>query len=86
MAQTNSNVIGGVQGNLRYWSADFTTATGDHTLTFNHGLNYLVESRVSLAIGGLNTQDPKITHSSGTATAVFNNTLGLSGHAYFLGK
>ena len=86
MAQANSNIIGGVVGNLRYWSADFTTAAGDNSLTFNHGLNHIVESHVSLEKGGIASQSPKVTHSSGTATATLDDTQAFSGHAYFTGK
>ncbi len=86
MAQANTNVLGSVQGNYRSWNCDFTTASGDSSLTFNHGLNHIVDSHVTLEKGGIGAQTPKVTHSSGTATAVFDNTLGYSGHAYFLGR
>ena len=86
MAQANTNVLAGVQGNLRYWTCDFTTDSGDNSLSFNHGITHIVDSRVSFEKAALNTGNPKVTHSSGTATASVDDAFGYSGHAYFSGK
>lgn len=86
MAQTNSNVASHSVGSMKAWSCTFTTAAGDSSLTFEHGFSYPVESRVTLEPGGIATPAPKISNSSGTCTATFDNTQGYSGTAYFMGR
>jgi len=41
---------------------------------------------VTLDAGGLNTQSPKIAHSSGVMTATFDDTQGYSGKFQVVGK
>jgi len=59
----------------------FTSAKGDQTLTLNnavHGLNRVVDFGVLLT-GVFEPTQPKITNSTGTLTAVWQDTLGASG-------
>ena len=76
-------------GNLKGVHGTFTTANGDNTLTLapaTHGLNYIVDYKISLDTGGLNIPAPKVTISSGTLTWTVDDTLGYSGKWYVLGR
>jgi len=77
-------------GNLKAVHGTFTSAAGDgngETLSATtHGLNYLVDYRITLDTGGLNTPQPKATVSSGTITWTVDDTLGYSGKWYVAGK
>ena len=77
------------QGNLRSVHGTFTTASGDNTGTLSkatHGLDYIVDSDITIAPGGVNTSNPKKTISAGTISFVFPNTEGYSGTFYVLGR
>ena len=77
------------QGNLRGVHGTFTTAAGDASISLPqtvHGLNYIVDYHVTLDTGGLDTQAPKVTISSGTLTILFNDTDGYSGKFFVLGR
>ena len=86
MAVTPSNVRKESVGSLWCITGDFTSANGDTGFTFEHGFNYVASDEVDLSAGGVGTQNPKITHSAGTATVTFDNTLGYSGKFKFIGK
>ena len=71
-----------VMGNKRVVHGTFTSATGDSSATLSastHGLNNIIDYKFTLDTGGVNVQNPKVTISSGTLTAVFDDTLGYSG-------
>jgi len=76
-------------GDLKTVHGTFTSAAGDHTATLNsavHGLDYIVDYNISLDTGGLNTGNPKVTISSGTITAVWDDTEGYSGKFKVTGR
>ena len=76
-------------GSLRAAHGTFTSAAGDSGGTLGastHGLNYIVDYRISLDTGGLNTPQPKATVSSGTITWTVDDTLGYSGKFYVAGR
>ena len=77
------------EGNLRSVHGTFTSAVGDSTMTLDnstHGLNYIVDYDVTLDTGGVGTQNPKVTISSGTITAVWDDTMGYAGKFYVKGR
>ncbi len=86
MAFTFSNVRGEKVGAQRMLSADFTSASGDQTMTFESGLSFISMANVSLQKGGIDTPRPKVTWSDGTVTAVFDDTLGYSGTVSIMGR
>lgn len=86
MAITLSNIRKESVGSLWSLSGDFTTADGDSTLTITHGFNYVASDNVSTKTGGVGVQTPKVTHSAGVATLVWDNTKGFSGKFNFVGK
>jgi hypothetical protein len=72
----------GVDGNTRWVRGSFTTTTGDTTVTLTPtttGLYNVVEYSIQLDTGGIAHQNPKISESSGTITATFDDTLGYGG-------
>jgi hypothetical protein len=76
-------------GNLKVVHGTFTSADGDTTGTLNaavHGLNYIVDYNITLDTGAVGVQNPKVTVSSGTITAVWDDTQGLSGKFYVKGR
>ena len=76
-------------GNLKMVHGTFTSAVGDNTLTLaesTHGLNHIVDHNVTLNDAGMGTQSPKVTISSGTLTAVWQDTRGFSGKWYVKGR
>ncbi|MCK5021228.1 MAG: hypothetical protein KAS32_29730 [Candidatus Peribacteraceae bacterium] len=69
-------------GDLKEVHGTFTSAAGDSTGTLTattHGLNYIAFSEITFDTGGINTQTPKKTISSGTITFVVDDALGYSG-------
>lgn len=68
-----------------FTSAD-ADGNGETLTTSTHGLNYVVDARVTLEGGGLNTPRPKVTISGGTVTWSVDNTLGYSGRFWLRGK
>ena len=77
------------QGNLRSVHGTFTSASGDDSGTLSkttHGLDYIVDSNITIDTGGVNTPNPKKTISSGTISFVFPNTEGYAGKFYVLGR
>jgi len=82
---TSVNYVGG----LRAVHGTFTSADGDNTMTLDsstHGLNYIVDYNITTDGGGIGSQKPKVTISSGTITAVWDDTRGDSGRFYVLGR
>lgn len=76
-------------GNMKDVHGTFTSVTGDNTGTLDnavHGLNYISDYRVSIDAGGLGVQNPKVTISSGTLTAVWDDTFGYSGTFRVIGR
>lgn len=77
------------EGNMKTVHGTFTTTTGDTTVSLGattHGLNYIVDRRISLDTGAVGAQTPKISVSSGTVTATYDNTWGYSGTFYVKGR
>lgn len=66
----------------------FTSVTGDNTLTLSHGLAAVDFCDIQLE-GALNVSKPKLTHSASASppntTAVWDDTLGLSGRFTVVG-
>ena len=86
MAITISNARRESVGSLWAYSGDFTTDSGDSTLTVTHKMNYVAKADVDIQKGGVGAQNPKVTHSGGVMTMVFDDTLGYSGSFYIVGK
>ena len=61
------------------WLGETLTAT-------THGLNYIVDYKLSLDTGGVNVPTPKVTIASGTLTWTVDDTLGYSGKWYVAGR
>ena len=77
------------EGNLKSVHGTFTSASGDNTMSLGptvHGLNYIVDYHITLDTGGIGTQNPKVTISGGTITAVWDDTGGYSGKFYVKGR
>lgn len=77
------------EGNLKSVHGTFTTTAGDTTVSLGnstHGLNYIVDYTVTLDTGGIGVTTPKVTISSGTITATYNDTEGYSGKFYVKGR
>jgi hypothetical protein len=71
-----------VVGNKRLVHGTFTTTAGDTSVSLaatTHGLNNIIDYKLELDTGGLDSQKPKISVSSGTITATFDDTEGYSG-------
>lgn len=76
-------------GDLKEVHGTFTSADGDNTATLNnavHGLNYITDYEISLDTGAVGVQKPKVTISSGTLTAIWDDTRGLSGKFFVKGR
>lgn len=73
-------------GNLKGLAGTFTSAEGDSSMTLAHGLNWVAYASVEIDTGGVGVQRPKITHSAGTMTVVWDDTLGYSGQLLVIGK
>lgn len=86
MAVTQSNIRRESIGSLWSLTGDFTSADGDSTFTVNHGFYFVASGTADIHSGGIATQRPKITHSAGVATILFDDTLGYSGKFQFTGK
>lgn len=86
MSFSVSNVVGGSVGDARSLSGTFTSAAGDHTLTYTHGMYNVRDARFTLATGAVDVPPPKVTHSAGVATVIWDDTQGLSGSFYIVGK
>lgn len=86
MAITLSNVRRESTGSIWSLTGDFTTATGDSSLTITHNFNYVASADINIQKGGIGVQNPKLTHSSGITTMVFDDTLGYSGTFDIRGK
>lgn len=84
MAFTVSNIQRSVTGNYVIISGLFTSARGDNTLTFTHGLNNIVEDTVDLDAVGF--QKPLVSHSAGVMTATWDDTLGVTGSFTIIGN
>lgn len=76
----------GSAGNLRTYHGTFTSALGDTALSLNHGFNYVAQFECSLRPGGVGTQQPSISHASGTSTVTWDDTLGYSGQFFVSGR
>ncbi len=86
MAFTVSNVIPGISGDARVLSGTFTSAVGDATLTYTHGMYQVRMADFSLDPGGIAPQIPSVTHSAGVATVTWDDTQGYSGRFCIIGK
>ena len=88
VAYTVTNVFN--IGSLVAVHGTFTSAAGDGNAQelgpTVHGLNYIVDSKISLDTGGLDTPQPKVTIASGTLTWTVTDTLGYAGKFYVSGK
>lgn len=76
-------------GPFRYCHGTFTTAQSDTGGTLGastHGMNYIVFSEITLDTGAVDTPQPKKTISSGTITWSVDDTFGLSGKFFVVGK
>lgn len=76
----------GSAGNMRTYHGTFTSALGDSALSLNHGFNYVAQCLVSLEPGGIATQRPSVSHSGGTTTVTWDDTLGYSGNFFVVGR
>jgi len=85
MAFTQSNVRRGNKGDEYSIAGSFTSASGDTTLTVTHGMNLVSEASIKLD-SSVGWQVPKVTHSAGVATVVWDDTQGGSGSFFFIGK
>lgn len=87
IAYTVTNVHS--EGNLRSVHGTFTSALGDSGGTLGattHGLNYIVDHKITLDPGGVDTPIPRGVVSSGTITWSVSDTLGYSGRFYVIGR
>lgn len=87
LAYTISNVTS--IGKYRMVTGTFTSASGDTTFTLapaTHGLNNIIDFDVSIKGGAVDAQTPKTTNSSGTITAIWDDTQGLSGTFTLIGN
>jgi hypothetical protein len=76
-------------GGIRMIHGTFTSSSGDNEGTLaatTHGINYITDYNISLDTGGLGTQRPKATVSSGTITFTFMDTEGYSGKWQVTGR
>ena len=77
-------------GPFRYCHGTFTSALGDgngETIgASTNGMNYIVFSEVTLDTGAISTPVPKKAYSSGTITWTVDDTFGLSGKFFVMGK
>lgn len=70
----------------------FTSALGDGNgetiLTATHGLNQILDAKVTLAAGTIGAQEAKVTfaNGSGTVTWTVDDTMGLSGRVRLEGR
>lgn len=77
------------EGNLKSVHGTFTSADGDTSMsltTATHGFNYIADYKVTLDTAAINAQIPKVTISSGTLTALWQDTQGQSGKFYVKGR
>lgn len=89
MAFTATITAANSAGNLKQVHGTFTSAAGDTTLTLSnttHGLDYIASYDVKLDTDVIDAQTPKVTISSGTLTAVWQNTQGYSGKFSLTGR
>ena len=88
VAYTVTNVF--TTGQMRAVTGTFTTAAGDgngETLgPSTHGLNYLVDYTLALDGGVMCAPTPRLSVSGGTITWTVDDTSGLSGRFFCLGK
>jgi len=86
LAYTLSDVSG--QGKHKQVLGSFTSAGGDTTISLApslHDLNSIVDFNVKLS-SSIGVQNPSEANSSGTITAIFDDTLGRSGTFRLLGN
>lgn len=77
------------EGNLRSVHGTFTSAEGDTSMSLaaaTHGLNYIADYDITLDTSAIDAQRPKVTISSGTITALWQDTRGNSGKFYVKGR
>lgn len=86
MAFTVTSLVPGSAGDCRSLSGTFTSAQGDSTLTFTHGMGAVRLADFSLDPGGIAPQIPSVTHAAGVATVTWDDTLGASGRFCVIGK
>lgn len=86
MSFTVSNLRRGSVGDATSLAGTFTSDAGDTTFTFTHGMYDVRLARFSLETGAVDAQPPKVTHSAGVATVIWDDTQGLSGTLYVVGK
>ena len=86
MAITLSNIHRESVGSLWALSGTFTTGANDSSLAITHGFYYVANADIQLSAGGLNTPNPKITHTAGIATFVVDSTQSYSGTFYIVGR
>ena len=88
VAYTVTNVLS--TGHMKAVSGTFTTAAGDGNAESLgpsvHGLNYLVNYVISLDPGAIEAPNPRLQVSGGTITWNVDDTNGLSGRFFCLGK
>lgn len=85
MAVTVSTTGRTVYGNRVCLYGTFTSAAGDNTVTISHGM-YQVDDFNEVLEGALDYQNPKVSHSAGVTTLVYNDTDGLSGRWKIVGQ
>ena len=84
MAVTKSNIKRSVTGDYNMYSGTFTSASGDTTLSIAHGYYSVVDYDITLnMVGG---QNPVVSTTSGTTTAIWDDTQGASGQFCIIGK
>jgi hypothetical protein len=86
MAFTVSNVVPGSCGDARTLSGTFTSAAGDATLTYTHGMLQIRLADFSLDPANIAPQIPSVSHSAGVATVTWDDTQGASGRFIIIGK
>jgi hypothetical protein len=86
MAISVTTVVPGSVGDARSLSGAFTSTAGDTTLTYTHGMYDVRIADFRLAAGAIGAQVPKVTHSAGVATVIWDDTLGFDGTFYIVGK
>lgn len=86
MSISVTTVVPGSVGDARSLSGAFTSAQGDTTLTYTHGMYDVRTAIFTLQGEAIDAQRPKVTHSAGVATVVWDDTNAFSGTFYIVGK
>ena len=79
----------GSAGDKKWVNGTFTTTAGDTSVSLTattHGFNHIVDYKLTLNTGAIGVQEPKVSISSGTITATYDDTRGYSGRFYVMGS